>query len=146
MTHRVSPAGGSAGGLDTTSRVFRRQPPDKREACEAAGQRHQAVAKPLLFARRYNPRTSEGSISRDRTLNQDYRCSPSLDPCGPNERCHGTTRQRRAQVGGSDQGASRTLNNAYRQAINTPRFANRELPPLLLLQQLLRLAVVLIYI
>ena len=76
------------------------------------------------------------------TLNQDANGRPSLDPCGPDERCHGTTRKRRAQVGGSDQGASRTLNNAYRQAINTPRFANRELPLLLLLlQQRRRLAV-----
>ena len=54
----MSPAGGSDGGLDTTSRVFRRKPPDKQEACEAAKRRHQAVAKPLLFARRYNPRTA----------------------------------------------------------------------------------------
>ena len=54
----MSPAGGSDGGLDTTSRVYRRKPPDKQEACETAKRRHQAVAKPLLFARRYNTRTA----------------------------------------------------------------------------------------
>ena len=68
-------------------------------------------------------RPSERRTSRRMTLNQDANGRPSLDPCGPDERCHGTTRKRRAQVGGSDQGASRTLNSAYRQAINTPRFS-----------------------
>ena len=57
------------------------------------------------------------------TLNQDAKRRPSLSSCGPNERCHGTTRKKKVQVGGSDLGASRTLNSAYRQAINTPRFS-----------------------
>ena len=119
----MSPAGGSDGGLDTTSRVYRRKPPDKQEACEAAKRRPQAVAKQLLFARRYNPRTPEGRMRAHMTLNQDAKRRPSLSSCGPHERCHGTTRRRRAQVGGSDQGASRTLNSAYRRATNTPRFS-----------------------
>ena len=54
----MSPAGGSDGGLDSTSRVYRRKPPDEQEAFEAAKRTHQAVAMPLLFARRYNPRTA----------------------------------------------------------------------------------------
>ena len=54
-------------------------------------------------------RPSERRTGASMTLNQDAKRRPSLDPCGPNERCHGTPRKR-------------TLNSAYRQAIYTPCF------------------------